>query len=93
MISFDNSFFFDEKLSNFYSDDTFKQNLELSHLKSEELKKEFLNSLRDRSGSDASVIELTEEDIRHKELTGGRLEKLHKLREDEILFEASKLQR
>ena len=44
MISFDNSFFFDEKLSNFYSDDTFKQNLELSHLKSEELKKEFQNN-------------------------------------------------
>ena len=44
MISFDNSFFFDEKLSNFYADDTFKQNLELSHLKSEELKKEFQNN-------------------------------------------------
>ena len=44
MISFDNSFFLDEKLSNFYADDTFKQNLELSHLKSEELKKEFQNN-------------------------------------------------
>ena len=44
MISFDNSFFFDEKLSNFYSDDTFKQNLKLSHLKSEELKNEFKNN-------------------------------------------------
>ena len=32
---------------------------------------------------------LTEEDLRHKELTGGRLEKLHKLTEDEILFEAA----
>ena len=32
---------------------------------------------------------LTEEDIKHKELTGGRLEKLHKLKEDEILFEAA----
>ena len=32
---------------------------------------------------------LTEEDIRHQELTGGRLEKLHKLNENEILFEAA----
>ena len=32
---------------------------------------------------------LTDEDKRHKELTGGRLEKLHKLSEDEILFEAA----
>ena len=32
---------------------------------------------------------MTEEDIRHKELTGGRLEKLHKLKEEEILFEAA----
>ena len=32
---------------------------------------------------------LTEEDLRHQELTGGRLEKLHKLAEDEILFEAA----
>lgn len=31
----------------------------------------------------------TKEDIRHQELTGGRLEKLHKLTEDEILFEAA----
>ncbi len=33
--------------------------------------------------------ELTDEDISHKELTGGRLEKLHKLSEEEILFEAA----
>ncbi len=32
---------------------------------------------------------ITEEDIRHKELTGGRLEKLHKLTENEILFDAA----
>ncbi len=32
---------------------------------------------------------LTDEDIRHQELTKGRLEKLHKLKEDEILFEAA----
>jgi glycine amidinotransferase/scyllo-inosamine-4-phosphate amidinotransferase 1 len=32
---------------------------------------------------------LTEEDIRYQELTGGRLEKLHKLSEKEILFEAA----
>ncbi|MAH84038.1 MAG: hypothetical protein CBB68_06690 [Rhodospirillaceae bacterium TMED8] len=32
---------------------------------------------------------LSEEDIRHKELTGGRVEKLHKLSEREILFEAA----
>ena len=34
---------------------------------------------------------LTDEDIRHKELTGGRLEKLHKLSEDEILFESANI--
>ena len=44
MISFDNSFFLNEKLSNFYSDDLFKQNLELSHSKSEELKEELKNN-------------------------------------------------
>ena len=38
---------------------------------------------------DESSRELTEEDIRHKELTGGRLEKLHKITENEILFEAA----
>lgn len=32
---------------------------------------------------------LTDEDLKHKELTGGRLEKLHKLSEQEILFEAA----
>ncbi len=32
---------------------------------------------------------LTDEDIRHQELTKGRLEKLHKLNEKEILFEAA----
>lgn len=32
---------------------------------------------------------LTEEDFRHKELTKGRVEKLHKLSEQEILFEAA----
>jgi N-dimethylarginine dimethylaminohydrolase len=32
---------------------------------------------------------LTDEDLRHQELTGGRLEKLHKLAEKEILFEAA----
>jgi len=32
---------------------------------------------------------LTEEDMKHKELTKGRLEKLHKLAENEILFEAA----
>ncbi len=38
---------------------------------------------------DNSERVLTDEDIRHQELTGGRLEKLHKLKEDEILFEAA----
>ena len=33
--------------------------------------------------------ELTYEDIKHKDLTEGRLEKLHKLAEKEILFEAA----
>ncbi|ABO18059.1 hypothetical protein [Prochlorococcus marinus] len=33
--------------------------------------------------------ELTEEDKKHIELTGGRLEKLHKLAEKEIIFEAA----
>lgn len=32
---------------------------------------------------------LTHEDLKHQELTGGRLEKLHKLGEQEILFEAA----
>jgi glycine amidinotransferase len=32
---------------------------------------------------------LTPEDVRHQQLTGGRLEKLHKLAEQEILFEAA----
>ena len=32
---------------------------------------------------------LTDEDLKHKELTGGRVEKLHKLEEKEILFEAA----
>ena len=38
---------------------------------------------------DESSRALTDEDIKHQELTGGRLEKLHKLSEDEILFEAA----
>lgn len=38
---------------------------------------------------DESQRELTNEDLRHQELTGGRLEKLHKLSENEILFEAA----
>ena len=33
--------------------------------------------------------ELTREDVRYLELTNGRVEKLHKLSEDEILFEAA----
>tara|TARA_B100000579_G_C22842328_1_gene862305 strand:+ start:108 stop:1292 length:1185 start_codon:yes stop_codon:yes gene_type:complete len=32
---------------------------------------------------------LTDEDLKHKKLTGGRLEILHKLAEEEILFEAA----
>jgi len=32
---------------------------------------------------------LTDEDLKHQQLTGGRLEKLHKLSENEILFEAA----
>lgn len=32
---------------------------------------------------------LTDEDFKHQELTGGRVEKLHKLSEKEILFEAA----
>ena len=38
---------------------------------------------------DESKRILTDEDIRHKELTKGRLEKLHRLSESEILFEAA----
>ena len=38
---------------------------------------------------DESDRELTHEDVRYQELTGGRIEKLHKLSEDEILFEAA----
>jgi glycine amidinotransferase/scyllo-inosamine-4-phosphate amidinotransferase 1 len=38
---------------------------------------------------DESSRELTIEDIKHQELTGGRIEKLHKLAEREILFEAA----
>ena len=38
---------------------------------------------------DESERVLTEEDLKHRELTGGRLEKLHKLSEREILFEAA----
>lgn len=38
---------------------------------------------------DESERELTPEDVKHQQLTGGRIEKLHKLNEDEILFEAA----
>ncbi len=38
---------------------------------------------------DENDRKLTEEDIRYQELTNGRLEKLHKLTEEEILFEAA----
>jgi len=38
---------------------------------------------------DEDERELTHEDMRYKELTDGRLEKLHKLSEKEILFEAA----
>jgi glycine amidinotransferase/scyllo-inosamine-4-phosphate amidinotransferase 1 len=38
---------------------------------------------------DENDREMTDEDLRHKELTGGRLEKLHKLAENEIIFEAA----
>ena len=38
---------------------------------------------------DGSEREFTDEDIKHQQLTGGRLEKLHKLSETEILFEAA----
>jgi glycine amidinotransferase/scyllo-inosamine-4-phosphate amidinotransferase 1 len=38
---------------------------------------------------DESERKLTPEDIRYKELTGGRVEKLHKLNENEIVFEAA----
>ena len=38
---------------------------------------------------DENKRELTDEDIKHKNLTGGRLEKLHKLSEKEIIFEAA----
>ena len=38
---------------------------------------------------DENQRKLTDEDIRHKELSGGRLEKLHKLSEKEIYFEAA----
>jgi len=38
---------------------------------------------------DENERKLTEEDIRYRELTDGRIEKLHKLTETEILFEAA----
>ena len=38
---------------------------------------------------DEKERKLTDEDLKHKELTQGRLEKLHKLDENEILFEAA----
>ena len=38
---------------------------------------------------DESERKLTEEDLKHKELSSGRLEKLHKLNEKEIYFEAA----
>ncbi len=38
---------------------------------------------------DESERELSTEDVRYKELTNGRIEKLHKLTEQEILFEAA----
>ena len=38
---------------------------------------------------DENERELTDEDIKHQKLTGGRLEELHKLAEKEILFEAA----
>ena len=38
---------------------------------------------------DESARVLTEEDLKHQQLTGGRLEKLHQLAEREILFEAA----
>ena len=38
---------------------------------------------------DETQRELTDEDLKHKELTKGRLEMLHKLAEREILFEAA----
>lgn len=38
---------------------------------------------------DETARELTDEDLKHQQLTGGRLEKLHKLAEREILFEAA----
>jgi N-dimethylarginine dimethylaminohydrolase len=38
---------------------------------------------------DENERELTDEDLKHRDLTGGRLEKLHKLLEREILFEAA----
>lgn len=38
---------------------------------------------------DENERELTDEDIRYQELTNGRIEKLHKLTEKEILFEAA----
>ena len=38
---------------------------------------------------DENNRELTVEDIRYQELTGGRIEKLHRLPENEILFEAA----
>lgn len=38
---------------------------------------------------DESERKLTPEDVRYQQLTGGRLEKLHKLGEEEILFEAA----
>ena len=38
---------------------------------------------------DENQRKLTPEDVRYQQLTNGRLEKLHKLTEDEILFEAA----
>ena len=38
---------------------------------------------------DENKRELTDEDVKHQKLTNGRIEKLHKLSEQEILFEAA----
>ena len=40
---------------------------------------------------DESERVLTDEDLKHQELTNGRVEKLHKLSEKEILFEVQTL--
>lgn len=66
MITFDNSFFFEPNLLDFKSNVTFKKNLELSHLKSEELKNELRNSKNEILESFTSSYQKKIRDIKQR---------------------------